>query len=252
MSAVIYIRVSTSEQVENFSLAAQLKGCGDYRQREGLEVDQVFEDGGCSAKTLDRPDFQKMIAYCKEHRKRITHVITYNLSRFSRDLTDQLVMERELFRLKISLRSVTESFDDSAAGKLVGSFAEFDNTSRGERSIAGMRSAIEDGRFTYKAPIGYRNVSAQRGEANLIPDLEVAPLILKCFELFADTPQTAAQVQAEVTDLGLRTKKGKAMSPQSFGQMLRRELYTGIIESVAWQLRIKGAFQSVVSEALFA
>jgi site-specific DNA recombinase len=60
--AVIYTRISTSEQVENHSLDTQLSACLEYCQREGLDVDSVFREEGESAKTSDRPELQKMSA----------------------------------------------------------------------------------------------------------------------------------------------------------------------------------------------
>jgi site-specific DNA recombinase len=95
MSAVIYTRVSSAEQVENYSLGTQLKGCRDYCAREGLEVEHEFEDAGYSAKSADRPAFQEMVAYCAKHRKTVTHVVVYNMSRFARDLFDQLRVSRD-------------------------------------------------------------------------------------------------------------------------------------------------------------
>lgn len=53
--SVIYIRVSTAEQVDNYSLETQLKACREYCDREGLEVDSIFREEGESAKTSARP-----------------------------------------------------------------------------------------------------------------------------------------------------------------------------------------------------
>jgi DNA invertase Pin-like site-specific DNA recombinase len=62
MRAVIYIRVSSKEQVSNFSLATQLKACREYCKHHGLQIVEVFEDAGESAKTTDRPEFQRLDA----------------------------------------------------------------------------------------------------------------------------------------------------------------------------------------------
>jgi DNA invertase Pin-like site-specific DNA recombinase len=59
---VIYCRVSTKEQATNLSLPTQLKACQDYCHRQGIEVADMFEDAGESAKTTDRPEFQRLLA----------------------------------------------------------------------------------------------------------------------------------------------------------------------------------------------
>src|SRR2546428_10850792 len=59
----------------------------------------------------------------------------------------------------ISLRSATEPIDDTSTGKLMEgvltAFAQFDNDVRSERTRAGMRAALELGRWTFPAPLGY-------------------------------------------------------------------------------------------------
>ena len=40
--AVIYVRVSTKDQVENFSLTTQEKACRDYCEKFGMKADKIF------------------------------------------------------------------------------------------------------------------------------------------------------------------------------------------------------------------
>jgi DNA invertase Pin-like site-specific DNA recombinase len=64
--AVVYIRVSTEEQTENpLNLANQEKRCQNYCQQKNLTVVKVFIDPGESARTSARPEFQKMLAFCR-------------------------------------------------------------------------------------------------------------------------------------------------------------------------------------------
>ena len=73
--AVIYVRVSTKDQVENFSLATQEKACGDYCAKFGMKVDQIFVEEGESAKTVNRVQFQKALAYCRENKGRVKWLV---------------------------------------------------------------------------------------------------------------------------------------------------------------------------------
>ena len=57
MRGLIYCRVSTKEQARNLSLPTQLQACQAYCARNDIEVVEVFEDAGESAKTTDRPEF---------------------------------------------------------------------------------------------------------------------------------------------------------------------------------------------------
>src|SRR3989344_5810779 len=81
---VHYVRVSSKEQVTNFSLDSQEKVCGEFSKRNGYEVLKVFREEGESAKTTDRTKLQEMIRFCEVNKKQISRIIFYNVSRMSR------------------------------------------------------------------------------------------------------------------------------------------------------------------------
>ena len=70
MRAVIYCRVSSQEQVANLSLPTQEKYCREYCQRQGYSVDTVFIERGESARSIERPVFREMLAYCRKRKTR--------------------------------------------------------------------------------------------------------------------------------------------------------------------------------------
>ena len=70
--AVIYLRVSTDEQaVGALNLENQESRCREYCLRQVWQVDKVFTDSGESARTVDRREFQRMLAYCRTNRREI-------------------------------------------------------------------------------------------------------------------------------------------------------------------------------------
>jgi site-specific DNA recombinase len=255
IGAVIYVRVSTKEQTENLSLPTQLRACEEYCRREGFEVLERFKEQGESAKTADRTELQNLLQYCRTHKGKIHFVVVYNLTRFAREKYDHFALRAHLKSLGISLRSATEPIDDTATGKLMegvlAAFAQFDNDVRSDRTKAGMRAALELGRWTFLAPIGYLNAPRWSGQS-LIEDSERAPLVRRAFEEFASGHYTKQQVLAEVTRLGLRTRRGLKVSPQTFDTLLENQLYIGIIDVPEYGVRAKrGDFAPLVDEKLF-
>lgn len=119
MRAVIYCRVSTKEQVSNLSLATQEKICREYCAREGLSVAAVFIEEGESAKSAQRTKLVEMLAYCRSSRPRIDTLVVHSLSRFSRDVLNHHQIRNTLLAFGTSLRSATETLDNSPSGKLV-------------------------------------------------------------------------------------------------------------------------------------
>jgi len=96
-TAVIYTRVSTDEQAEHgFSLAHQEDLLRRECARKGIQVVEHFEDDGYSAKNFKRPDFQRLLDYLKRHKKQIQYLFVTKWCRFSRDVSNTILMNREL------------------------------------------------------------------------------------------------------------------------------------------------------------
>ena len=54
---------------------------------------------------------------------------------------------------------------------------------------------------------------------------------------------------ARATDAGLRSRKGLALSPQSFGQTMGNPIYVGKVESPDYGVSTRGNFEPLVDEA---
>lgn len=254
MRAVLYCRVSTLEQVENLSLPTQEKACRAYCAREGYAVDAVFIDRGESAKTTDRPEFQAMLAHCRTHRDRLHAVVVYSLSRFSRSSTDHHGIAAILRGLGIALRSVTEPIDDSPAGRLMegilAAMHQFDNDQKAQRTTAGMKAAIERGRWVWMPPLGYR--MGGKREPSLIVVPEVASVLADAWPAIFTRGDSVPDVRARLHAAGIRGRRGKPLSSSSLHAILRAPVYTGRIESPRFGVSERGDWTPLVDAVTFA
>ena len=254
MRAVVYCRVSTKPQVENLSLPTQRKACEEYCRREGMEVARVFMEEGESAKTADRAQLQGLLAYCREQKRQIQFVVVYNLSRFSRETGAHHALRGLLAGMGVALRSVTEPIDDSPAGRLmesvIASLAQFDNYTKAVRTRTGMRAALEAGRWTFQAPIGYR--SGVRGGPSLVLDPEQATLVREAFEAFASDRYSPRELCEWLRRRGLATRRGRPLAAQTLRTLLRNPLYAGRVEVTKWGIAVPGDFEAIVPAPLFA
>ena len=255
VGAVIYVRVSDPRQAENLSLATQLRACEEYCHRQGFQILERFREQGESAKTADRTELQRLLQYCRTHKGKVQFVVVFNLTRFARQKYDHFALRAHLKSLGISLRSATEPIDDTATGKLMegvlAAFAQFDNDVRSDRTRAGMRAALELGRWTFLAPIGYLNAPRWSGKS-LVEDPERAPLVRRAFEEFATGRFTKREVLNEITRLGLRTRRGLKVSAQAFDALLENRLYIGIIDVPDYGVvGRRGDFDPLVDEDVF-
>src|SRR5215470_20081137 len=85
-TAVIYARVSSEEQVQGYSIQAQLRACREWAEKRDYKVAKEYLDEGYSAsRHLDkREGFKDMLsdAALKDHPFEI--IIVHKLDRFSR------------------------------------------------------------------------------------------------------------------------------------------------------------------------
>ncbi len=251
--AVLYLRVSTADQVHNLSLATQRERCNEFCSREGYEVVEVFEERGESAKTADRTEFKRAIDFCSKNRRRLDAFVVFSFDRFARDTTDHMVYKARLAGLGIALRSVTQPNDDTPWGNfaetIAAAQAKLDNDLRAMRTKDGMVAALSRGRWVHRAPLGYRN--GQRGGPSLIIDPERAPHVVHAFELLARGTSTQQDVLRAVGTVGLRTRTGCALTIQTFQRMVRHPVYCGRLLNTTWNVEARGDWEPLVSEETF-
>lgn len=68
--AVLYLRVSTEEQVDNYSLDTQEDICRKEATRRGLKIVETFREEGKSAKNIEgRPALKKLFGIQQKEQK---------------------------------------------------------------------------------------------------------------------------------------------------------------------------------------
>lgn len=251
--AVIYCRVSTKEQVdEGNSLITQERKNKEYVINKGYELARLFSEQGESAKTSDRTELQKLLAYCTDKRNNISVIVIYKIDRLSRNTYDYATLKALFKKNGIEIKSVSENLEDSPSGNLMetmlSGFAQFDNDVRAERCAGGMKEAVREGRYVWMAPIGYDNVRVA-GKATIAPNPIMAPLIKEVFEMVAKNNQSTEDIRKIVTSLGLHLKNGKPISKQYFYKILRNRVYIGMIEK--FKESHKGLFEPIIEEGIF-
>ena len=249
-NAIIYVRVSSFEQIDGTSLESQERLCKEYAKRENLNVLQIYIEKGESAKTANRTQFIKAISFCSEKKNKVSSFIVYKIDRFSRNQTDYAIVKQKLQKYGTEIRSVSEKIDDTPSGKLMevmlSGFAEFDNNVRTERSVNGMKERLKQGIWVWPAPIGYYRT--EKG-ANLTPDPKLAPYIKMAFEEYAKGTHTFESLAKFLNERGFISRHGKPVILQMVEKIIKNPIYCGIIR--VWDTESKGAFEPIIDENLF-
>ena len=233
MRALIYCRVSTVEQAEKgYSLQSQEEECRKFALNNGYEVAHAFIERGESAKTTDRTQLTQLIKYTVEHKNEVNAVIIWKYDRLARVLADQMALVKDFCKIGIRVLSVTENNEDNSTGRLmrniIGSFAQYENDVKSERTTGGMKKALQAGRWCWRAPDGYKRVLGSDGKSVLEPS-ELANFIVEAFDLLEKRLYRQTEIVVKLREAGF-----KKSTKSRINRILKNPLYAGIIRVRKW------------------
>jgi site-specific DNA recombinase len=243
--AVIYLRVSTKEQAERdgdpegYSIPAQRDACRRKASALHAEVVEEFVDAGESARSVDRPQLQRMLKFIGTGQ--VDFLIVHKVDRLARNRADDVMINLALQQVGVTLVSCSENIDETPSGVLLhgimASIAEFYSRNLGTEALKGMTEKARRGGTVVKAPLGYRNVGKfvdGREMRTVEFDEQRAELVKWAFEAYASGDWTLHQLHAELTGRGLTTvptlKRTEKPVPLSrLHAMLKNRYYIGKI-----------------------
>lgn len=257
MKGVIYIRVSSEEQVKGTSLEHQDELCRAYCQNKGIEVVEIFREEGASAKTAKREQFLRSVEFCRKNKGQVQAFVVYKVDRFARNTEDHFFVRKVLYDYGVTLHSVTEPIGNNPAEKFIETIlagsAEFDNAIRTQRCVDGMSSRINQGIFPFKPPLGYQWLKARkRGEKKNTPDLpdeQLFPIIQKGLKEFSKGIYSQAEMAEYFDKLGMSRIRGIKTRPQMINRILNRNIrfYAGILDNPWTKEQVRGLHQPMIT-----
>ena len=116
----IYTRVSTSMQVDGYSLDAQKDKLKKYAEYQGMVVVGEYSDEGKSGKNIEGcPQFMQMRKDIENGKDKVDFVLVFKLSRFGRNVADVLSLLQHMQDFGVNLICVEEGIDSAKdSGKL--------------------------------------------------------------------------------------------------------------------------------------
>lgn len=187
-----YLRISKEKQ-SNFSIEAQDMYTRGWFERNEVEIAGTFIDDGYTAQNFDRPDFQKLEAFIKQHHHKVDYLVVNSFDRFSRDAGEALMKIKQLQnKFSIIVVSVVEgvSFDRNDPGSF---FYTGLLLLKGEDELIRHKYRINMGIYTAKkkfgryhgtTPWGYTRIKDADGRPNMVPDPEKAEVIRYIYKHF--------------------------------------------------------------------
>lgn len=232
---IAYCRDSGGPHQED-SIRQQEQVIRDYCKQQGLELLKVYADTASGRKTKNRDQFLEMYHAIETMREdlRPRGLLLWAYSRFSRDIVDFNFYLYGLMKNKIIIHSLTEEIPEGIAGQIMLSFTAYKNAGFSIELGKQIKRAIEArvkagysngghaprGYVVVRDFVGLRRNGQQRTGVKWEPDPDLAPLVVRAWELRAQ-----GKSYAEIT----KATEGKIyMNKNSWVTHFRNESYLGI------------------------
>jgi len=245
----IYVRKSTgTEERQVRSIGDQLAEIRELIRRDNLDIVGSFEESQ-SAMTKGRPLFNEMLDRIEAGEA--SGIIAWHPDRLARNALDggrviDLIDEGKIRDLKFC----TFWFDPTAQGKLMLNLAfgqsKYYSDSLSVNIRRGQRQKVNEGVWSWKAPVGYLNEPKLR---TIVPDPEKAPLVKMAFELYATGKYTFGKLRQILNAKGLRSVKGRQMHVYRYEYLLQNPFYYGVF--VLNGEMHQGSHEPLVTKELF-
>ena len=207
----IYVRVSTSMQVDGYSLEAQRDRLIKFAEFQGMEVVREYCDAGKSGKNISgRPEFSQMLQDVAEDRDGVDFVLVFKLSRFGRNAADVLNSLQYIQDFGVNLICVEDGIDSSKdSGKLtitvLSAVAEIERENILVQTMEGRKQKAREGKWNGgQAPFGY-DLDSKNGI--LTVNHQEAEIVRIIFRKFANEGMGAERICDYLNQHGYSKKK---------------------------------------------
>lgn len=222
---VAYLRYSSNNQKDT-SLEDQLRICESKAREMGVEIDEVYSDSALTGTNTNRPRYSEMVECLK--RGELDNIIVYKLDRLHRNVTNA----GELFMLadfnNTAIISVTESIDNSAAGKLARHMhlivAQYHSDNMSELAKRGQKSNVLRGEYNGGGvPYGYK-VNKETNTFEI--DDKEAEVIKEIFKMYK-SGSNYTDITKELKHRGVTNRNGKQFANTAISNILKNQTYVG-------------------------
>lgn len=245
MRVAIYVRVSTSHQVQAQTIEQQLECLRAYVQAQGwpLPDENVFRDDGYSGATLKRPGLDQLRDRVRN--RELDRLVLTAPDRLARNYVHQMLLIEELTQggcqIEFLERPMSQDPNDQLLLQIRGAVAEYERTLIAERMRRGRQAKLRAGLllpWTY-APYGYRpHPERPRDPSGLICDSAEAAIITELFAGYLEPNGSLDALAKRLTRQQIPTPNGgRIWSPSSIRGILSNPVYTGHVYAGRTQYR---------------
>lgn len=249
MRAAIYIRYSSENQRDGYSVEYQEEECRKFAKAENYDVMKVYVDEALTGKTAqNRVAFFDLLNDVRNGLYDV--VIVYKYSRFARNLVEATLYRQQIEKNGARLVSAMERIDDTTPeGRMMRNIIlamdEYYSENLAVFVQSSMNTAAKKGKYLGgMPPYGYR---IKDGE--FVVDNEEAENVRRAFAL-RSSGMLPADILRVFREEGIRGREGKPFTQQLLNKIFRAEKYIGVYKYQVKgyePVRIEGGMPAIVS-----
>ena len=250
-------RVSSAEQEERHSLAAQQARLLDYCKRKNLEIIKMFEIVESSTRG-GRKLFRQMLDFCRNQDETVA-IVADAVDRVLRGFSDSILLSDLIRENKIELHFYRESM-------IIGKNASATDILRFDFSVMAAKAyvlqlsenvrrsldyKIKRGEVIGVASMGYENFVDSNGKHSVRPKYPDANYVKELFELYSMGNVSMHELARLANDMGLRTYSGNHLTATSIQFMLDNPFYYGEMRLRSKGIQVKHVYEPLISKDLW-
>lgn len=246
MKAVIYARYSSDNQREE-SIEGQLRECKEYADRSNMVIVNKYIDRALSAKTDNRPEFQRMVKDSASGTFDV--VLVWKLDRFARNRYDSAHYKSILRKNGVRVISAKEAISEGPEGIILESmlegYAEYYSAELSQKVTRGMTENALKARYNGGTMLFGYMVDKDK---HYILNPATAPIVEEIFTRYADG-ETIVDIIDSLNARGVKSSKGVKFTKSSLNGMLKNRKYIG--EYKYMDIVVPNGVPAIVSEEVF-
>jgi site-specific DNA recombinase len=251
-SVLLYLRVSSRQQLDGAGLTDQYEACVAHAQRMGWVIAGLYVDPAISGTKEHRPAIDQLKRDVRRYRT--TRVLFYRVNRIGRNVRASYATADEVESSGAEVVSATETFNrTTAAGRLtfgmLAVMAEYGSNQLKEVMQTTLAGKARSGLWVGPVPLGYeRDGRSLRPSAN-------APIIEQVFTFYANGRHSYTSIADLLNEQGYQTLDWRTGERGLFGResirtILRNRAYLGYVSSGGKEYQ--GSHPPLITEDLWA
>ncbi len=253
--AAVYIRISTDEDLQKWSLGGQEKELAELAVRHGFKIYNIYRDTISGSKSR-RPGLDQLRDDMAAGKFSV--ILVVDQDRLSRmEPIDWELLKHELREFRVRLVTPVQIIDFSdedneLVSDVFNLFARHQRRKLKKAMMRGRAEAVENGNWFGKPPYGRKKIKNNRDKDLVAVDPETGPVVQQIFSMYAEGHGSRI-IANELNRLGIPSPEGRVWDTCAVIRVISNPVHRGDLHRCenGRDIHIESVFEPTVTVELF-